>query len=168
MLCIKDIYPSDYHCFTVAGYDVLVENEAVGEALSDLPKEKREVILLAFFLGMNDGEIAACLDRVRRTVCYQRTSSLKQLRTSWRNISMANRAKAKHNLLPFPIIAAAINGNVDAINAVVKHYAGYITALSTRQLYDENGMPVLFVDEEMRRRLETKLITRILSFKLIA
>ena len=68
---------------------------------------------------------------------------------------MANRAKAKHNLLSFPIIAAAINGNVDAINVVVKHY-------------DENGMPVLFVDEEMRRRLETKLITRILSFKLIA
>lgn len=81
---------------------------------------------------------------------------------------MANRAKAKHDLLPFPIIAAAINGNVDAINVVVKHYAGYITALSTRQLYDENGMPVLFVDEQMRRRLETKLITRILSFKLIA
>ena len=81
---------------------------------------------------------------------------------------MANRAKAKHNLLSFPIIAAAINGNVDAINVVVKHYAGYITALSTRHLYDENGMPVLFVDEEMRRRLETKLITRILSFKLIA
>ena len=49
-LCIKDIYPSDYHCFTVAGYDVLVENEAVGEALSDLPKEKREVILLALSL----------------------------------------------------------------------------------------------------------------------
>lgn len=54
---------------------------------------------------------------------------------------MANRAKSKHDLLPFPIIAAAINGNVDAINVVVKHYAGYITALSTRQLYDENGMP---------------------------
>lgn len=81
---------------------------------------------------------------------------------------MANRAKAKYDLLPFPIIAAAIDGNVDAINAVVKHYAGYITALSTRQLYDENGTPVLFVDEEMRHRLETKLITRILSFKLIA
>ena len=81
---------------------------------------------------------------------------------------MANRAKSKHDLLPFPIIAAAINGNVDAINAVVKHYAGYITALSTRQLFGENGMPVLFVDDEMRRRLETKLITRILSFKLIA
>ena len=81
---------------------------------------------------------------------------------------MANKPKAKPDLLPFPVIAAATNGNLDAINAVVKYYAAYIAALSTRQLYDENGAPVLCVDEEMRRRLETKLITRILSFKLIA
>ena len=81
---------------------------------------------------------------------------------------MANKPKAKPDLLPLPVIAAATNGNVDAINAVVKYYAAYIAALSTRQLYDENGTPVLCVDEEMRRRLETKLITRILNFKLIA
>lgn len=81
---------------------------------------------------------------------------------------MANKTKAKPDLLPFPVIAAATNGNVDAINAVVKYYAAYIAALSTRQLYDENGTPVLCVDEEMRRRLETRLITRILNFKLIA
>ena len=81
---------------------------------------------------------------------------------------MANKTKAKPDLLPFPVIAAAKNGNVDAINAVVKYYAAYIAALSTRQLYDENGTPVLCVDEEMRRRLETRLITRILNFKLIA
>lgn len=79
-LCMEDVYPSEYYCFTVVGYDVLIRSEAVGKALSHLPKEKRDVILLAFFLGMNDGEIAACLDRVRRTVCYQRTSSLKQMR----------------------------------------------------------------------------------------
>ena len=81
---------------------------------------------------------------------------------------MANKPKAKPDLLTFPVIAAATNGNVDAINAVVKYYAAYIAALSTRQLYDENGTPVLCVDEEMRRRLETRLITRILNFKLIA
>lgn len=81
---------------------------------------------------------------------------------------MANKTKAKPDLLPFPVIAAATNGNVDAINAVVKYYAAYIAALSTRQLYDENGTPVLCVDEEMRRRLETRLITRILNFKPIA
>lgn len=81
---------------------------------------------------------------------------------------MTNNAKAKHDLLPFSVIAAAVRGNVDALSAVLKHYAGYIAALSMRQLYDESGTPVLCIDEELRRRLETKLITRILTFKLTA
>ena len=55
-------------------------------------------------------------------------------------------------------------GNVDAINAVLKHYEGYIFALSTKRLYDENGQPHMCVDEGLRRRLETKLITKILTF----
>ena len=48
-------------------------------------------------------------------------------------------AKSKSGLLPFPVIAAAVNGNVDAIHFVLKHYEGYIAALSMRKLYDENG-----------------------------
>jgi hypothetical protein len=70
------------------------------------------------------------------------------------------------SLLPFPVIAAAAGGDVDAINAVLKHYEGYIAALSTKRLYDENGIPHLCVDGEMRRRLETKIITKILAFKI--
>ena len=69
------------------------------------------------------------------------------------------------SLLPYSTIEAAASGNVDAINAVLKHYERYIAALSTRTLYDENGVPHLCVDEEMRRRLETKMITKILDFK---
>lgn len=68
-------------------------------------------------------------------------------------------------LLSFGVIRMAADGNVDAINAVLKHYEGYITALSTKRLYDEYGNPHLFMDEELRRRLETKLITKILTFK---
>ena len=68
-------------------------------------------------------------------------------------------------VLSFPVIAAAVNGNVDAINAVLKRYEGYIAQLSTRKLYDEDGNSYIVVDEEMRRRLETKLITKILKFK---
>ena len=68
-------------------------------------------------------------------------------------------------LLPYSMIEAAASGNVDAINAVLAHYSRYICALSTRTLYDENGVQHLCVDEEMRRRLETKLITKILDFK---
>jgi hypothetical protein len=77
-----------------------------------------------------------------------------------------NPSKAAVSLLPYSTIEAASAGNVDAINAVLKHFERYITALSTRTLYDENGVPHLCVDESMKRRLETKLITRILDFKL--
>ena len=72
--------------------------------------------------------------------------------------------KTASSLLPYSIVEAAASGNVDAINAVLAHYERYIAALSTRTLYDENGMPHLCVDEEMRRRLETILITRIIGF----
>lgn len=68
------------------------------------------------------------------------------------------------SLLPYSTIEAAASGNVDAINTVLAHFSRYICALATRTLYDENGVPHLCVDEEMRRRLETKLITKILDF----
>ncbi len=67
-------------------------------------------------------------------------------------------------LVSYPVIVLAASGDVDAINAVLKHYEGYIAALSTRQLYDEGGNSHLCIDEALRRRLETKLITKILTF----
>ena len=71
------------------------------------------------------------------------------------------------NLLPFPVIEAASNGDADAINQVLQHYESYITTLSTRTLYDEYGNPYVCVDEGIRRRLQTKLITAIVSFQII-
>ena len=52
------------------------------------------------------------------------------------------------------------------MNLVIQHYSGYIAALSMRTSYDKNGFPHSLVDEEMRRRLETKLIISILNFDL--
>lgn len=78
---------------------------------------------------------------------------------------MQNKAtKSSTSLPPYTIIEAAAAGDVDAINAVLKHYERYISAIATRTLYDENGTPHLCVDEAMKRRLETKLITRIFGF----
>lgn len=70
------------------------------------------------------------------------------------------------NLLPFHIIVAASEGDVVAINQVLAHYEGYIAVLSTRELIDEYGQSHYCVDETLRRRLETKLITKILQFKI--
>ena len=70
---------------------------------------------------------------------------------------------SKHKLIPYPVIAAAVRGDPEAVNRVLDHYSGYIAALSMRRGYDQNG---LAVDEEIRRRIETKLIVAILSFDL--
>jgi len=75
-----------------------------------------------------------------------------------------NEKTAKNSLIPYPVIVLAAGGDVDAINAVLRHYEGYIAVLSTKQLFDEDGNPYLCVDEGLRRRLETKLITAILTF----
>lgn len=82
------------------------------------------------------------------------------------NKTLINKSKTQVNngLLPYPVISAAVSGNVDAINTVLKHFEGYIAKLSTRTMFDKAGNPHLYVDEELRRRLETKLITKILTF----
>ena len=79
---------------------------------------------------------------------------------------MAHNPSSTVALLPYSTIEAAVSGNVDAINAVLRHYDRYIAALATKTLYDENGTPHLCLDEEKVRRMRTKLITKILGFKL--
>jgi len=49
-----------------------------------------------------------------------------------------NKTKGR-NMLPFSTIEMAASGDVDAINTVLKHYEGYIIALSTIKLYNEYG-----------------------------
>lgn len=70
------------------------------------------------------------------------------------------------NLLSFPVIYAASQGDAEAISKVLEHYEGYIITLSTRTLYDENGHPHICIDEGIRRRLQTKLIAAVLNFKI--
>jgi len=79
-LCVMDDYPSDSHNFNVLGYDIAVKDVLISEALASLSEQKRGIILLSYFLDMTDQEISDALNIVRRTVQYQRTSSLKELR----------------------------------------------------------------------------------------
>ncbi len=81
-------------------------------------------------------------------------------------MSKKSKKNKEFDLPSIHIIRAASNGDIEAINAVLKHYEGYIATLSTRKLYDEYGQVHYCVDETLRRRLETKLITKILDFKI--
>ena len=76
----------------------------------------------------------------------------------------AQKNQKNNNMLPLDVIEAATKGDVEAINKVLAHYESYIIALSTKQLFDEDGNSHFVVDNEIRRALETKLITKILQF----
>lgn len=71
---------------------------------------------------------------------------------------------SNRQLLPLGVIAAAANGNTDAMCTILKHYDGYIAKLSTRTLKDENGNTYAYVDEEMHNRFKVRLIARTLAF----
>ena len=72
---------------------------------------------------------------------------------------------SKNCLLAYSVIEAATSGDIDAINTVIKHYERYIAALTVRTLYDEDGNSYFYLDEEKICRMRTKLITKILDFK---
>ena len=76
---------------------------------------------------------------------------------------MMNTVRKSENLLPFPVISAAANGDTTAMCAILKHYEGYIAKLCTRTLKDDAGNTYSYVDEEMRNRLQVRLITRTLA-----
>ena len=79
---------------------------------------------------------------------------------------MNAKSRSEDQLLPFETIEAATRGDIAAINSVLAHFEGYIATLATRTLYDEQGCSYQYLDPELKRRLETKLIVRILRFKL--
>ena len=80
---------------------------------------------------------------------------------------MKDKPRTEDQLLPYNIIEAATRGDITAINSVLAHFEGYIAALATRTLSDEYGCPCQYLDPELKRRLETKLIVRVLKFKLV-
>ena len=68
-------------------------------------------------------------------------------------------------LVPYPVIVAATKGDPDAMKIVVQHYQSYIAHLSMRKLRDESGNTYYGIDEDLRERLQAKLMRAVLSFK---
>ncbi len=79
-LAVWDEYFKDTYRFEARGFEIFVADGLLAEALKTLPQDRLEIVLLHYFLGMSDPEIAAHLKLVRRTVAYRRTSSLQELK----------------------------------------------------------------------------------------
>ena len=72
-------FPFDYNVILYNGKKFLFRNDDLYEAMGHL-QEKRNIILLFYFLEMTDDEIAKALKRIRRTINYKRNRALKELR----------------------------------------------------------------------------------------
>ena len=68
--------------FNVAGHEVAVLGDALADAVRELPEDEREVILLYYFAGWNDRQIAAEAGCSRSTVQARRSTALARLRES--------------------------------------------------------------------------------------
>ena len=74
--------------------------------------------------------------------------------------------KSKYPMIPFSLIVKATDGDTETIHYIVKHYRGYLSKRSLRLMKDEYGNSHMIVDETLRGRMETRLITKILSFEI--
>lgn len=74
--------------------------------------------------------------------------------------------KNEYPMIPFQIIVQATDGDTEAINQIKAHYRPYLSKRSLRLMQDEFGRTQLVVDEVLRGRMETRLITKILNFEI--
>ena len=79
-LKVMDKYFSDKHYFRVLGKEIVVADPAIAEAIKQLSGNKRDIILLSYFLGMSDTEISKQLNTMRQTISKRRADTLKPLK----------------------------------------------------------------------------------------
>ena len=79
-LAVRDSYFHADHVFHVCGKDVVVSGDMLADALKQLPPEKRDIILLSYFLEMTDAEIGKELNTVRQNISKRRTRMLALMR----------------------------------------------------------------------------------------
>ncbi|EAE3409270.1 TPA: helix-turn-helix domain-containing protein [Listeria monocytogenes] len=68
--------------------------------------------------------------------------------------------------VPFEIIFKASNGDIDSINMIKKHFRPYIIKHSSCTMIADSGHSIMIVDQTLFGRLECRLLTKILSFKI--
>ena len=77
---VEDDYGILYFWLKIDGLTVAIENELLYRSLLLLPNKKLVILLLSFFEGMTDNEIAKEMLMPQSTVQYNRITALKKIR----------------------------------------------------------------------------------------
>lgn len=74
-----DNYFKNENTFYINGKVIIITDNRLAKAIRQLPKNKQEVIILSYFLGMSDIEIGRRLNLIQQTVFKRRKQALKLL-----------------------------------------------------------------------------------------
>lgn len=69
-------------------------------------------------------------------------------------------------LLPYHTIVAAVGGDIEAIQTVLRHFDSYIMSLAQRQVFNEALGLCYDSDQDIVDRLQIKLIQAVMKFNL--
>lgn len=76
----NDYYSINFEFFNIFGIPIPIENDLLSKALKKVTKKSFQIILLYYFIGMNDSEIGQFLNLNRSTVNRHRSNGLKIIR----------------------------------------------------------------------------------------
>lgn len=93
---------------------------------------------------------------------------MKKIRNEKTQETANHSKKAGRAVLPYEVLEAAKEGDSEAMMKVVNHYSGIIKTMAIRKGYDENGFPIYYVDETLRKRLEIAVIMAVAKKFVIA
>lgn len=66
--------------------------------------------------------------------------------------------------VPLETIQAAISGEIEAIQTIVRHYDPYFEKLASKRLFDEDGNMYRMIDEDLKQQLNINLIKTLHRF----
>ena len=72
----------------------------------------------------------------------------------------------ERGLLPYPVIVAATKGDPESMTLVIRQYSSQMDYLSMRKLCDERGNFYYGIDQDIKDRLQSKLMKAVLVFKI--
>lgn len=117
-LSIFDEYELEKSYFRAGGYDVEVKNALLAEALTALTERKRDIILLSYFVEMNDADIARKLNLVRSTVHVETVCLLSKL-------NVKHHIEVEITMDELDLTAAESKATYDEIKAYVLEKFGF-------------------------------------------
>ena len=77
---IEDVYPSEHFILDNEKYPCLIASDWLYDAMLELPKTQRETLILEFWYGYGDQEIAAYFHVTPRTIYNWRQKAFTEIR----------------------------------------------------------------------------------------